>query len=330
MKKTFERPLPPIAIPAGFAGSSPISLPPVHYLHGINIRLAVTCTGITNIHTEALARSVTLRYKYGNSPSVSIPGHLLLHRNAFLNGVGDDYTELVAGAGPVTGTWNFFLPRAAFHRRVPEFTMDDMSMSDDPTLEVVFNGITSISRTGGAAITAITCVATALMLPRAAGPKVGRILPHVMMNSTGITDLVASTADQVRRIRSGLPNAFIMLVAESNNPAAADIARSDALVTAVEKIVNLGRRGKENWTDMRSRNRLQQGIAPTAGVVAWDFDPDRRLRRANTLDLQGVETFEIGVDTGAAANGLRLWVYQEEIIPPDEAARKALGLPAWN
>lgn len=330
MKSQFERALAPIAIPGGFAGSSPISLPAVHYLLGINLRLSVTCTGNTAIHTEALARSITIRYKYGSSPSVSIPGHVLLHRNTLLNGIAEDYTEIPAGAGPNVGTWNTFIPRAMFHRYNPLLTMDDMSGADDPTFEIVFGGITTISKTGGAAITAITCVATAVMMPRAAGPRTGRILPHALMNVAGLTDLVASTADQIRRIRSGYRNSLIMFIAENNSPAATDIARSDALITAIEPIINLGQKGKINWTDLRTRNRAQAVIAPATGVTFLDYDPSRYLRPKELLDLRGIETMEIGVDSGPAAAGIRLWVYQEELVDPDNAARKALGLGPWE
>jgi hypothetical protein len=330
MRATIERPLPPIGIPSGFAGPSPISLPAVHNLLGISIRLSVTCTGNTTIHQDALARSVTFRYKFGTSPSVSLPGNVLLHRNQLLNRVAEDYTEIPAGAGPNVGTWNTFIPRARLHALQPLVSMDDMSGADDPQLEVNFNGIGSISRTGGAAITAITCVATAVLMPRKAGPRIGRIRPHVLMNAGQITAALAASADQTFKVRSGYRNSLIMLIAETNNPGAADIARSDALVTAVEHVVNLGKRGKQNWTDLRTRNRAQATLAPATGIVFFDYDQTRQLRTKDLFDLRGIETFELGLDTAALPNNLRLWVYQEELIDPDPEARRKVGLPAWN
>lgn len=330
MRATIERPLPPIAIPGGFAGPSPIAMPAVHNLLGISVRLSVTCTGNTNIHQDALARSVTFRYKFGSSPSVSLPGNVLLHRNQAVNGIAEDYTEIPAGAGPNVGTWNTFIPRAQLQRRVPLVTMDDMSGADDPQFEVNFNGIGSISRTGGAAITAISCVATAVIMPRARGPRVGRIRPHVLMNVGQITQALAATNDQTFKVRSGYRNSFIMLIAESNNPGAADIARSDALVTAIEYVVNLGKRGKQNWVDLRTRNRNQAKLAPATGVVFFDYDQSRELRPKDLFDLRGIESFELGLDTAALPNNLRLWVYQEEVIDPDENARMKVGLPKWG
>ncbi|MCK6482043.1 MAG: hypothetical protein L6R43_18425 [Planctomycetes bacterium] len=323
MRSTFERPLPPVAIPSGFAGQSVIALPASHYLVGIRFNLSVTATGTTAVHADGLARSITFRYKYGSSPSVALPGHVLLKRDRAVFGVAGDYTEMAAGAGPATATWNGIIPRADFSKKAPLLTMDDMSGADDPTLEVQFNGAAAISPTGGAAITAISLTCSAIMIPRRAGPRSGRATPHLMMNVTRISDLQASTLDQLRRIRSGLRNSRMMLIAET---ATGTLAYSDALVSAVERVVNLGRRGKESWTNLKTLNRAQSALAPETGVVYFDYDPTRELRSTDLLDLRGVETMELGFDTGAFAAGCNVLVYQEEIIDPDPAAQQRIGV----
>jgi hypothetical protein len=283
--------------------------------------LPATTAGAKTVHADGLQRFITYRLYHGTDPIIELQGHCLKAWLELVGGRTEFETPFTAAAGNETGVWSFLIPRTLYDLLDPESSLEDLATGANSRVEFVLNGITAVTPTAGATIVSGTIDVDVVTQKRDPSVPLEQVLPVVKLEQSVLTDLVASTADQVRRFNPGYWVRRIIHIVEDN---ATTIARSNALVTNIQKIINQEKFGKESWTRLQAQNWMQRPIigltAPRAGIVWHYFDETATFNPNRMLNLTRSLQAEFGYDTAAAANGIRVFQVRELVLPGKQRA----------
>lgn len=317
---------PTLAIAVGATGGTFQSLlPATNWLDHVRITysLTINTAGAKTVHADGLARTLTIRLFHGTDPVIDLQGQNFKVWLELVHGRTELFTDFTVAAGDETGTWSFMIPRAMFDLFDPESTLEDLATGQNSRIEFVFNGPAAATPTAGAAVVAPGGSIAIDVVTQKRDPSVPleQVLPTVKLAQDLITDLVASTADQIRTFNPGYWVRRLVYIVEDN---ATTIARSNTIVTGVQKIVNQEKFGSENWTRLQASNWAQRPIvgltAPRTGVAWHFFDETHTLNPNRLLNLTSSLMAQLGFTTAAAANGIRVHVVRELILAGKAAA----------
>lgn len=322
---------PQIAIPVGFSGKATSLLPATnwHTHTRVRISLVVNNAGAKTVHADGIMRGFTIRLYHGSDPVIELPGHCLAAYLEEMTGAASLVSQFTTASGNETGTWEFLIPRELYDLLDPEATMEDLATGANSRIEFEYNGVTSMIPTAGTTIVSGTIDVEPETIERDPNTPLARILPVCKLQADFVTDLSASSNQQKRKFNTGYIYRRIILLVEDN---ATTIARSNTLVTAVERIINQAGKGKESFRGIQVKNwheRPQIGrTAPATGRAVFSFDNTHALDRRRLLNLAASLQAEIAFDVGAAANGVRVWIIREMILPPVQKAVDAVKAAA--
>lgn len=320
---------PQLTIPTTGVGSLQSLLPATNWLDHVRvtISLVVNNAGAKTVNADGLARFFTIRLYHGTDPIIELRGDAFKVWLEVMQGRTEIYTDFTTASGNETGTWSFIIPRCLYDLLDSEGTLEDLATGTNSRVEFVLNGITAITPTAGSTIVSGTIDLDVDTQKRDPYIPLEQVLPVAKLAQDFITDLAASTADQLRQFNPGYLIRRLIYIVEDN---ATTIARSNALVTNVQKVINQERFGKENWTRLQAQNWAQRPIIgltqPRTGVAWHFFDETRTLNPNRLLNTTSSLMAQIGYDTAAAANGIRVTLVREMILPGKAAAvRKVLS-----
>lgn len=314
---------PQLAIPVGGGGKLTSLLPATNWLDHVRVAISLTINnaGAKTVHADGLARFFTVRLYHGSDPIIDLDGHCLKAWLELVGGRTEIYTEFTVAAGNETGIWTFVLPRTMYDLTDPEATLEDLATGQNSRIEFVLNGITAISPTAGTTIVSGTIDLDVVTQKRDPSVPLEQVLPVVKLEQSIITDLAASTNDQVRKFNPGYWVRRIIHIVEDN---AATIARSNALVTRLQKVINQEKFGKETWARLQAQNWMQRPVigltGPRTGIAWHFFDETNNLNPRRMLNLTSSLMSEFSYDTAAAANGIRVFQVRELVLPGKAAA----------
>jgi hypothetical protein len=315
---------PQAAIPTTGSGKATFLLPATNWHDDtrVSISLVINNAGAKTVHADGLARFFTIRLYHGSDPVIDLTGHCLKNWLEVVHGRTELFTDFTVAAGNETGTWDFIIPRSMFDLLDPKATMEDLATGQNSRIEFVYNGITAISPTAGTTIVSGTIDCDVITLERDPRIPLAPVLPIVKLNEDLISDVVASTANQKRKFNTGAFYRRILIIVEDN---ATTIARSNTIVTSVERIFSQAAKGAENWTRLRAENWAERPIigltTPRTGIAWYYTDPTHTLDQRHLWDLTKMLQAELSFTTGAAANGIRIWLVREQIMPANPVAQ---------
>lgn len=314
-----QQPILNIAVGA-VGGTLTSNLPATNWLDHIRVSysLTINTAGAKTVHADGLARTLTIRLYHGSDPIINLEGQCLKNWLEVVLGRTELYTDFTAAAGEETGTWDFIIPRSMYDLADSESSLEDLATGSNSRIEFQFNGPAAASPTAGAAVVAPGGSITIEVVTQKRDPNIPlkQVLPVVRLEQDTFTDLVASTADQLRLVNPGWWYRRFLFIIEDN---ATTIARSNTIVSAVQRIFNQERFGKETVARLRVQNWSQRPIigrtAPPTGVVWFFWDETHTFNPLRMLDTTKSLQSQIGFDTAAAANGIRVRVVREIIVP---------------
>lgn len=318
---------PQLTIPTTGAGTLQSLLPATNWLDHIrvSISLVINNAGAKTVHADGLARFFTIRLYHGTDPVIELRGDLFKIWLEVVMGRTEIFTDFTVAAGNETGTWVFLIPRTMYDLLDSEGTLEDLATGQNSRVEFVLNGITAISPTAGTTIVSGTIDLDIDTQKRDPNIPLAKVLPTIKLVQYSYTDLVASTADQVRAFNPGYWYRRMIYVVEDN---ATTIVRSNALVTNVQRIINQEKFGKESWSRLQAQNWAQRpiiGLTQPRTGVAWHFnDETHSLNPFRMMDTVRSLLAQLSFDTGAAANGIRVWVVGEIALPGNAAAVRSV------
>ena len=310
---------PPIAIPlAATGGTFQSTLPATNWLDHIRVRYSLTLNnaGAKTVHADGLARTLTIRLYHGSDPIIELEGFCLKNWLELVNGRTEIYTEFTVAAGDETGTWDFIIPRAMYDLLDSEASLEDLATGANSRIEFQYNGPTAACPTAGTTTVIGSINVEVVTQKRDPSIPLEQVLPVIKLQQDIITDLTASTADQLRLVNPGWWYRRFMIIVEDN---ATTIARSNTIVSQLQRIINQERFGKETFAGLRAQNWAQRPIigltGPRDGIAWWFWDETRTFNPTRLLDTTKSLQSQLGFDTAAAANGIRVRVVREIVVP---------------
>lgn len=315
---------PQLVIPVAGNGKLTSLLPATNWHLGtrVSISLTINNAGAKTVHADGLARFFTIRVYHGADPMIDLTGHCFKQWLEFVNGRTEVYTEFTVAAGNETGTWDFVIPRSMNDVLDPMATMEDLATGSNSRIEFILNGVAAISPTAGTTIVAGTIDLEPVTLERDPNVPLARVLPVVKVQEDLITDLAASTNNQKRKFNTGAFYRKVGIIVEDN---AATITRSNTILARIAEVINQAHKGKQTFGMLRAQNWADRAIigltGPRTGIAWLNFDPTRRLDSRRLLNLASSLQAELEFDTNAAANGIRIWLIREQILPGNPVAQ---------
>lgn len=322
---------PVLNIGAVESGTFTSTLPATNFLDHIRVSYSLTINnaGAKTVHADGLARTLTIRLYHGSDPVINLEGQCLKNWLELVLGRVELYTDFTTASGNETGTWDFIIPRSMYDLADSESSLEDLATGANSRIEFQYNGAAAACPTAGTTTVSGTITVEVVTQKRDPNIPLQQVLPVVRLEQDIFTDLVASTADQLRLVNPGWWYRRFMFIVEDNNTT---IARSNTIVSQIQRIFNQERFGKESFARLRVQNWSQRPIiglsAPRTGIAFYYWDETHNFNPLRMLDTTKSLQSQLGFDTGAAAAGIRVRVVREIIVPGKAEAVRQVAAAA--